>query len=154
MAEAYLKIFFLAVVFLLFTIYRTKISKPFGKERRKRLDRYLKRSCTESEWQRAFPEASEDSIRDFLESFIHGFAFRGKRRLKFIPDDKIMDIYKALYPAKDWIGADALELETFSIILEGEYKINLADVLTDDLTLGQLFAVATKMNLPEAGIPR
>lgn len=146
MTEAYLKIIFLAIVFLLFTIYRVKTTKPSNKARRRRLDRYWTRSGTGSEWRRAFPNASKDSIRDFLESFTNGFAFRKKRRLKFSPDDKIMDIYKALYPSNDWIGGDALELEMFSKILEEDYKINLADVLTDDLTLGQLFEMATRIN--------
>lgn len=145
MTEAYLKIIILTMVFLLFIIYRAKVTRPFGKERRRRLDRYWKRSCTESEWQRAFPNAPKESICDFLESFANGFAFRGKRRLKFSPDDKITDIYKALYPANDWTGVDALELETFSMILEENYKMNLASVLTDDLTLGQLFELATRM---------
>jgi hypothetical protein len=146
MTEAYLKIIFLAIVFLLFTIYRARVIRPFDKERRRRLDRYRTRSCTGSEWRRAFPNASKDSIRDFLESFTNGFAFRSKRRLKFSPDDKIMDIYKAHYPSNDWIRGDALELETFSMILEEDYKINLADVLTDDLTLGQLFEMAARTN--------
>jgi len=146
MTESYLKIIFLTIVFLLFTIYRARVIIPFDKERRKRLDRYWRRSCTGSEWQRAFPNVSKDLIRDFLESFTNGFAFRNKRRLKFSPDDKIMDIYKALYPSNDWIGGDALELETFSMILEEDYKINLTVVLTDDLTLGQLFEMATRIN--------
>ncbi len=146
MTEAYLKIIFLTIVFLLFIIYRAKFIRPFDKERRRRLDRYWTRSCTGSEWQRAFPNVSKDSISDFLESFSNGFAVRSKRRLKFSPDDKIMGIYKALYPSNDWMGADALELETFSMILKEDYKINLADVLTDDLTLGQLFEMATRIN--------
>lgn len=144
MTESNLKIIFLLIVGLLSLIYWVRTIRPLEKEGKKRLEKYWSRSCTGSEWRKTFPNASKDSIRDFLESFVDGFAFSSKKRLKFSPDDKIMDVYSSLYPAAGL--PDALELETFSIHLEQDYHINLADVLTDDLTLGQLFSMATESN--------
>ena len=85
---------------------------------------------------------SKEAIREFLEFFVKGFAFSSKNRLKFNPDDKIMDIYRALYPTEGW--PDGLELETFSISLEKKYRLDLASVINDDLTLGQLFQMITE----------
>jgi len=144
MTESNLKILFLMIVGLLTFIYWVRAIRPFEKERRERLEKYWTRSCTGTEWRRRFPNASKDLIRDFLESFVDGFAFSSKKRLKFSPDDKIMDVYSSLYPAEGW--PDALELETFSIHLEQDYHLNLTNILTDDLTLGQLFLMATEAN--------
>ena len=151
MTESNLKIIFLMIVGLLTIIYWAKAIRPFEKERRKRLEKYWTRSCTGSEWRRRFPNASKDLIREFLESFVDGFAFSSKKRLKFSPDDKIMDVYSSLYPAKGW--SDDLELETLSIHLEKDYHLNLSDVLTDDLTLGQLFLMATEANPNQKNAP-
>lgn len=144
MTESHLKIIFLLIVSLVSLIYWVRTIRPLEKERRKRLEKYWSRSCTGSEWRRTFPNASKNSIRDFLESFVDGFAFSSKKRLKFSPEDKIMDVYSSLYPASGW--PDVLELETFSIHLKQDYCSNLEDLLTDDLTLGQLFSMATKSN--------
>jgi propanediol dehydratase small subunit len=112
---------------------------------KKRLRRYWSRTCTGTEWRKQFPNVTKDSIRAFLECFVDEFAFSSKRRLKFTPDDKIMDVYRAIYPTKGW--SDSLELETFSINLEKKYRIDLGSVLTDDLTLGQLFLLATEAEM-------
>ncbi|MSN26661.1 MAG: hypothetical protein GJV46_12425 [Geobacter sp.] len=104
---------------------------------KRRINQYWTRNCTGGEWRKQFPQASKDAIREFLECFVRGFAFSSKKRLKFNPNDKIMDVYRALYPAEGW--PDVLELETFSILLEKKYRLGLASVINDDLTLGQLF---------------
>jgi hypothetical protein len=112
---------------------------------KRRLDQYWTRNCTGSEWRKQFPQASKDAIREFLQCFVKGFAFNSKKRLKFNPDDKIMDVYRALYPTEGW--PDALELETFSIYLEKKYRLDLASVFNEDLTLGQIFKMTTETNL-------
>ena len=111
---------------------------------KRRLNQYWTRNCTGSEWRKQFPQASKDSIREFLECFVKGFAFSSKNQLKFKPDDKIMDVYRALYPTKGW--PDALELETFSIHLEKKYRFDLASVFTEKLTLGQIFNMVAEQN--------
>lgn len=108
---------------------------------KKRLDHYWSRGCSGAEWRRQFPQATKESIREFLECFVEGFAFDNKKRLKFTPNDKIMEVYRALYPTEGW--PDALELETFAINLEKKYRFDLASVFTEELTLGQIFKMAT-----------
>jgi hypothetical protein len=73
---------------------------------------YETRDCQGAGWHRAFPESSTDDIRSFLLMFVHAFAFRDTEKLKFNPDDCIMDVYRALYPSK-WTP-DALEVETLA----------------------------------------
>lgn len=92
-----------------------------------------------------FPNASNGEIREFLEAFVNAFAFNSKKRLKFEPDDKVVDVCKALYP-DHWanFGGDALELETFVGILEDKYHFDLVKNWKEDLTLGQIFAETQK----------
>lgn len=112
-------------------------------ERRKLLHKYWSRSCTGTEWLKTFPQCSKYNIRYFLSDFTESFGFRKKDLLKFGPNDKIMDIYKALYPAKGM--PDALELETFYGILEREYGLDVSTI-TPDITLGELFGMVIKNN--------
>jgi propanediol dehydratase small subunit len=71
---------------------------------RRRLRAYWDRVCTGARWRRRFPQATKDEIRKFLNVFVDAFGFRKSRRLSFSPDDKIMDVYRALYPPKWSIG--------------------------------------------------
>lgn len=148
MTELHLQIIVLIVVVLVMIVYQFKEIRPFENERRTRLEKFWLRSCTGSEWRRAFPKESKESIRAFLECFVDGFAFSNKKRLKFNPNDKIMDVYRALYPNKNW--PDALELETFSMLLQKRYRLDLEKVFTDELTLGQIFEMTTEANPNQA----
>ncbi|TGU72436.1 hypothetical protein E4633_09025 [Geomonas terrae] len=118
---------------------------------KKQLENFWSRGCSGAEWRRQFPQATKESIREFLECFVEGFAFDNKERLKFTPNDKIMEIYRALYPTEGW--PDALELETFAINLEKKYRFDLAGVFTEELTLGQIFKMATSANPNQADTP-
>ncbi|MEJ2705145.1 MAG: hypothetical protein P8Z79_22120, partial [Sedimentisphaerales bacterium] len=94
--------------------------------------------CTGRLWKRRFPDVSKQSIREFLELFVDAFLFKSDKRLKFSPDDKIMDIYKSLYPCSWW--ADALEYECLFIDVERRYGFDLTETtMNRDTTLGQLF---------------
>jgi len=117
---------------------------PFERERRKRLGVYWQRSCTGTEWRNRFPNVPKEVIREFLQLFVDGFAFSNKKRLKFSPDDKVMDVYRALYPSTGW--PDALELETFAINLEEKYGLDLAKVEDHEITLGGLFEMTRNPN--------
>ena len=118
-----------------------------GIKRRKGLNKYWCRLSivTAKKWKLMFPNASNGEIREFLEAFVNAFAFNSKKRLKFEPDDKVVDVYKALYPDL-WanLGCDALELETFVGILEDKYHFDLVKNWKEDLTLGQIFAETQK----------
>jgi hypothetical protein len=100
--------------------------------------KYRIRNCTGKNWKVKFPDTPKEDIRKFLFLFTDAFAFSRKQKLKFEPDDKILDIYKALYPAK-WM-ADSLEVETLSEDIEREYNVNFASIWHENLTLGDLFS--------------
>ena len=104
---------------------------------RRLLQRFWSRSCTGQQWKRCFPNASKDSIRDFLGLFVDAFLFSSDKRFKFGPDDKIMEVYKSLYPYS-W-SADAMELGIFGMNIEDKYGIDIKRKFTPDITLGQIF---------------
>jgi hypothetical protein len=100
--------------------------------------RYRIRACMGKEWRRRFPSASKESIRRFLEIFaVEAFAFRPPHKLKFSPDDKVMDVYRAKYPLQG--EPDSLELETLYAVLRKEYGYDLGKVWSVDITLGDIF---------------
>ncbi|MCH4296697.1 hypothetical protein MJ923_20545 [Shewanella sp. 3B26] len=100
--------------------------------------KYKVRSCTGKHWKTAFPHSTKEDIRKFLLLFTDAFAFSPKQKLKFEPEDKILDIYKALYPKK-WM-ADSLEIETLAEDIEKVYQIDFASIWHENLTLGDLYS--------------
>ena len=100
--------------------------------------KYRLRKCTGKNWKERFPDVPKGEIRSFLFLFTDAFAFSRKQKLKFEPEDKILDIYKALYPAK-WMP-DSMEVETLAQDIEKEYNVSFKDIWHEDLTLGDLFA--------------
>ena len=111
---------------------------------RRRLGRYWLRSCTGAEWRRCFPDASKEEIRSFLQAFIDAFGFRSKNRLAFSPEDKVLDVYRTVYPG--WAVADAMELETFAEMLERNYGIDHVALENAEVTLGELFDMTRNAN--------
>lgn len=109
---------------------------------RRRLLKYWSRSCTGPEWRCSFPDVPKGDIRAFLDLFVSAFDFDKKHRLKFIPSDRIMEVYQALYPPISL--ADNMEVETFALSLEELYGIGLDRVeswCSGEITLGDLFAL-------------
>jgi propanediol dehydratase small subunit len=98
---------------------------------------YGDRVCQGREWRREFPNAPKADIREFLTLFVDAFAFSGKDKLKFDPSDKILSVYRTLYPSR-WMP-DALELETLATEVEKRYGFSFSSVWSEDLTLGDLF---------------
>ncbi|GAA5213579.1 hypothetical protein ACFSJ3_03270 [Corallincola platygyrae] len=119
-------IVFVGIVFVVWIIWGDSLPK-----------KYRIRSCEGKAWKKRFPEAPKTEIRDFLPFFMLAFAFNDSNRLKFNPDDKLLDIYRNLYPHK-W-QADAMEFENLDGDLRDKYGISLESVWHDDLTLGELF---------------
>ena len=111
-------------------------------KRKHLLSRYWLRACTGKAWKKRFPEIPNKDIRAFLDIFVNAFLFSCKKKLKFQPDDKIIDIYNALYPMQGL--ADALELETFAKNLKKNYGVDLYKVTNNDITLGELFEMTRK----------
>jgi len=100
--------------------------------------KYRNRNCMGKNWKSTFPNSNKKDIRKFLLMFTDAFAFSPSDRLKFEPDDKILDIYHELYPSK-WM-ADALEVETLAEEFDKKYSIKFNDLWHDDLTLGELYS--------------
>jgi len=99
--------------------------------------RYRSRKCEGAQWRSAFPQAPKDEIREFLLLFTSAFAFRDSEKLQFSPNDRVWEIYRDLYPNR-WV-ADALELETLTDDLNAKYDINLAEIWSEKMTLGEVF---------------
>jgi len=89
-------------------------------------------------WKQAFPGSPKSEIREFLLTFSEAFCFQPKHKLKFEPEDKIYDIYRAVYPSKS--APDAMEVEFFSLLLEQEYGFNLAGAWSENLSLGEVYS--------------
>lgn len=100
---------------------------------------FASRRCQGKGWREAFPNTPKAEIREFLVLFVDAFAFPDKDKLKFNPDDKILSIYRALYPSR-WMP-DALEVETLSKDIEAKYGVPFASVWNENLTVGELFAI-------------
>lgn len=93
------------------------------------------------EWKVAFPNTSNNEIREFLTLLTDAFSFSEKEKLKFEPQDKILDIYKACYPV---LGIDSLELEDYSKCIQNKYSLNFDEIWNENLTLGELFDMVVK----------
>ena len=110
---------------------------------------YKRRNCQGIYWCRKYPDISKEEIKKFLQIFIDAFAFKEKHRCQFKPNDKVMDVYSALYPAGlSKLSGDAMELEEFAISLEKEYKIDFDKIWNEDITLGQIFETIIKKKSP------
>jgi len=98
---------------------------------------FRSRPCQGGAWRCAFPEASSESIREFLGAFTSSFALRQCQNLVFSPHDPIFAVYRAMYPKEGWV--DGLELETFALATEKVYGVKLQNVWSEQLTFGELF---------------
>jgi propanediol dehydratase small subunit len=99
---------------------------------------YWQRSCMGRAWKRTFPNASKGEIREFLYTFVDAFAFPRTRALQFAPTDRVLSVYRAVYPLKGF--PDALELETFATQLDQHYSLSLREIWREELTLGEVFS--------------
>jgi len=122
---------FLICALIVFVIWAIKVGGRLPKA-------FRQRSCQGAAWREAFLGANKDEIRGFLSLFVSAFAFNDDQKLRLTPNDKILEIYRALYPSR-WM-ADALEVETLAEELERQYGLSLQTIWHEQLTLGQLFA--------------
>ena len=98
---------------------------------------YRGRQCQGAAWRRCYPNVPKEETRKFLLTFANAFAYREREKLQFRPDDAVFSIYRAHYPSR-WTP-DALELETFAVMLEKRYGLPLTKLWHETLTLGQIF---------------
>ncbi len=135
--------YWLALAFVLEGILIVLVQDFF---RHRRLKFYWLRGCSGRQWKTLFPEASSAEIREFLEIFRKAFDFSQKRRLSFRPDDKVLDIYRTVYPYPypDFLAdIEGFELAGFCMDIQDKYSIDLTSA-SPELTLGQIFAMTRK----------
>lgn len=104
---------------------------------RQRMRRYLDRACAGFRWRRRFPQASKSELREFLDIFVEAFGFRQSWRLYFAPDDRVMDVYRTIYPIRG--TPDGMELETLGLSLEKRYGMDFLTIWREDITLGEIY---------------
>lgn len=109
--------------------------------RRRRLAPLFNRPCAGREWRRRFPDAPKEEVRQFLKMFVDSYSLEPERYLAFRPDDRIMEVYRAINSPK-WTVADSMELETFAFEIERHYGFSLKSIWRDELTLGEIFGRA------------
>ncbi len=104
---------------------------------RQALRPYWERVCAGIRWRRRFPESPKAEIRAFLDLFISEFGFGRRRRCCFLPEDRVMDVYHAIYPAGS--AVDGMELEGFCENLKKRYGVDFAATWRENITLGEIY---------------
>lgn len=129
------------VVILILVVVIMIISEKLAWNRR--VIHYWKRPCAGRVWRMAFPDAPKQDIRNFLHCFAcDAFMFPKRIALHFRPEDRILDIYRAIYPPKRWFNVDHMELEFFASELENEFGLSANEIEAawhEDVTLGEVF---------------
>ena len=100
--------------------------------------RFARRASGIAEWQLAFPDVSDEDIRQFLAMFTDAFVLNRDHGEKFLPGDVVWDVYRAKYPPR-WSLGDCMEIENFSISLERQYGLKELPPIPDKVTLGEVF---------------
>jgi hypothetical protein len=98
---------------------------------------YYARSCTGRAWMKRFPAAKKEEIRAFLDIFIDAFDLDPKKKLAFSPDDRVMDIYRTMYPKNSLL--DDMECERLVIECERRYGLDILKHCSESATLGDIF---------------
>jgi propanediol dehydratase small subunit len=104
---------------------------------RRIMQRFVERGCAGFRWRRRFPGASKSEFREFLDIFIEAFGFKQRWRLCFRPEDRVLDVYRTLYPVRN--TTDGMELESLVKDLQKRYRVDILGSWREDITLGDLF---------------
>jgi hypothetical protein len=97
---------------------------------------YEARPSQEQLWRKSYDKDFHVADR-VLSIFCGAFMFDEDNRFKFAPKDRLMDIYRSIYPIP-YISADSMEFEHFITCLEEEFGITIADSDVDDEKLSTL----------------
>ncbi len=115
---------------------------------------YKTRDCTGSDWKKRFPGISNHDIRLFLTCLVDGMLFKESEKLKFKPEDKVIDIYRSIYGGKTPFS-DGMECEIFVDDVAQQFKVDqdsLYSFCQEGTTLGEIFEfVITNGKLPATG---
>jgi len=135
------------IIIVLFGLFSGLVVLEFFLERR-RLLKLCSSGCTGRLWRRAFVNTSKQDLRAYFDVVHAAFGLADRYRLRLAPNVKLMDLYHVTSPA--YQGFDALELETFSLLLEDRFGTDPLQDWRTDLTLGEVFA----RTQPSAGSQR
>ena len=72
-----------------------------------------------------------------LRIFIDAFDLDQKKKLAFSPDDRVIDIYRTMYPKNSLM--DDMECERLVIDCEEHYGIDITKHCPENATLGDIF---------------
>lgn len=97
------------------------------------------RPCTGHHWKKNFPNSSSDQIRQFLGLVIAELSLP-IQPLQLHPNDRILDLYHAIYPIEAM--PDGCELESLVQSFKRIYGHDLLPFWRDDLTLRDIYAYA------------
>jgi hypothetical protein len=105
---------------------------------------YQNRESQDDIWRQRYRGGKLTTADVVLKMFCDAFAFNPKDRYKFVPDDRIMDIYQSVYPRwRFWLACDSMEIESFMMDLDKEFGIEVPQE-SCDITLGEIVDRAVK----------
>jgi hypothetical protein len=113
------------------------------------------RGCQGREWKHRFPGTSKHEIRAFIKLLSDFLGITKTDRLKFGPNDTVLDVYRAVSYGK--LGADDLQLVEIHLAVEEQTGPLPEGTSIAEMTLGDLFEHmqrnANKQIHPIAGKP-
>ncbi len=99
---------------------------------------YRRRLPQEAEWRQRYTDEAMAKADALLSRLCDFFTFNPDDRFRFVPGDRIQDIYRRCYPRwKFWQLGDSMEIESLGMWLEREFGIDLAHEYPE-ITLGDV----------------
>jgi hypothetical protein len=105
---------------------------------------FEKRHSQEFVWRQRYPEERLATADTVLRMVCDAFTFNPDHRYQFAPDDRVQDIYRALYPWwKLWQLGDMMEIVSLVSHLSGDLGIDISQEYPN-ITLGDIVERAGK----------
>jgi hypothetical protein len=103
---------------------------------------YHERASQEAEWRRRFTEEETKTAEVVLGLVCDSFCFNPEERLKFGPDDRLLEIYRSCYPpSRRWFRGDCMEVETLLLLLDEELGVP-DSAWREEITIGEVVTLA------------
>ena len=97
----------------------------------------LDRTPDEALWARQYSEEDAAVVREARSAITDAFLLRGDDAGRLMPDDRLIDIYRAAYPDPE--APDALEFETLWDHMRDELRLPESELRgLSDMTVGQV----------------
>lgn len=98
-----------------------------------------------SKWRQKFPNSTKKEIREFFDTMVS--AFLGEPLglpYRYSPDSKLLEIYRGFYGPGEL--PDKEEVSKFAQALKKRYNVDFVSLLREDMTVGELYALAKTGN--------